>query len=199
MNSAHLHLLTVHVPIVLSPLALVFLLAASRRRRGAGTDPGADEMERIAHWLVVAAAAAGAISFFSGPGALEIVKDELTRPEIAELHAAFGRAAFFLLALVAVGSAQRLVRASGWSPPQRVRRWFTVPEEVGRETAGKPNSTRSTVRLAREGRSRRSNGTGDPAPSDRFRLAVTVGLALACALLFWSGYLGGTLRHPEIG
>lgn len=99
----HLHLAAVHVPIVLSPLALVLFAAALVKRRR--TRAAGGELESLAHLIVLFAALTAGVSFFSGAPAFETAQSELAdKRDLVELHAVVGRGAFFLLALLAAGS-----------------------------------------------------------------------------------------------
>ena len=99
MSAGHLHLLTVHLPVVLCPLALVLFLFARLRY----DTPAA----RIARWLLVASAVVGVPAYFSGPPAFESMEGELApMRDLVELHAVLGRAAFFGLVLLALTALQ---------------------------------------------------------------------------------------------
>ena len=103
VTAAHLHLLTVHLPVILCPLALV-LFACARLRHDT---PAA----RIARWLLVASAAVGVPAYFSGPTTFEAMEAELApMRDLVELHAVLGRAAFFGLVLLALTALQTTLR-----------------------------------------------------------------------------------------
>ncbi len=103
MSAGHLHLLTVHLPVVLCPLALALFLFARLRH----DTPAA----RIARWLLVASAVVGVPAYFSGPPAFESMESELaTVRDLVELHAVLGRAAFFGLVLLALTALQTTLR-----------------------------------------------------------------------------------------
>ncbi|MYI06805.1 MAG: hypothetical protein F4059_05680 [Gemmatimonadetes bacterium] len=103
VSAAHLHLVTVHLPVVLCPLALVLFLFARLRH----DTPAA----RIARWLLVASAVVGVPAFFSGPPAFESMESELAAVrDLVELHAVLGRAAFFGLVLLALTALQTTLR-----------------------------------------------------------------------------------------
>ena len=103
MSATHLHLLTVHVPVVLCPLALVLFLFARLRH----DTPAA----RIARWLLVASAVVGVPAYFSGPPAFESMESEFAPVrDLVELHAVLGRAAFFGLVLLALAALQTSLR-----------------------------------------------------------------------------------------
>ena len=95
--------MTVHLPVLLCPLALVLFCCARLRR-----DTPAS---RIARWLLIAAAAIGVPAYFSGPTAFESMESELAPVrDLVELHAVLGRAAFFGLVLLALAALQTALR-----------------------------------------------------------------------------------------
>ena len=99
MSAGYLHLLTVHLPVVLCPLALVLFLFARLRYD--------TPVARIARWLLVASAVVGVPAYFSGPPAFESMEGELApMRDLVELHAVLGRAAFFGLVLLALTALQ---------------------------------------------------------------------------------------------
>ena len=103
MSAGHLHLLTVHLPVVLCPLALVLFLFARLRY----DTPAA----RIARWLIVASAVVGVPAYFSGPPAFESMESELApMRDLVEQHAVLGRAAFFGLVLLALTALQTTLK-----------------------------------------------------------------------------------------
>lgn len=147
------------------------MVVTSLRRNRVGIS--GNELELLAHWLLVTAALAGGISFFSGVGAFELMEIELREMrDLVELHSVVGRGAFFLLLLLAVGSAQSIARLARWTPPRWLHRFFTTSPAPG---AGDMSAER--------------------APSPVLRRALMVGLTLTCCLLVWTGYLGGSIRH----
>ena len=114
MSAAHLHLLTVHLPVILCPLALVLFVCARLRH----DTPAA----RIGRWLLVASAAVGVPAYFSGPTAFEAMESELApMRDLVELHAVLGRAAFFGLVLLALTALQTTLREIQEEP---VPRWL---------------------------------------------------------------------------
>ncbi len=114
MSAAHLHLLTVHLPVVLCPLALVLFVCARLRH----DTPAA----RIGRWLLVASAAVTVPAYFSGPVAFESMESELApMRDLVELHAVLGRAAFFGLILLALTALQTTLRELQEEP---VPRWL---------------------------------------------------------------------------
>ena len=121
MTAAHLHLVTVHLPVVLCPLALTLFVCARLRH----DTPAA----RIARWMLVAAAAVGVPAYFSGPPAFESMEAELAAVrELVELHAVLGRAAFFGLVLLALAALQAALREMQEEP---VPRWLHATVVVG--------------------------------------------------------------------
>ena len=121
MSAAHLHLLTVHLPVILCPLALVLFLCARLRR---DTPPA-----RIARWLLVASAVVGVPAYFSGPTAFESMESELAPfRDLVELHAVLGRAAFFGLVLLALAALQTALREMQEEP---VPPWLHAVVVVG--------------------------------------------------------------------
>jgi len=66
MNSAHLHLMLVHIPIVLMPLGLILLVIKNWKNR---------EYSKTALSIFIAAAIFGIVAFLLGEGAEDIVED----------------------------------------------------------------------------------------------------------------------------
>lgn len=228
LNAVHLHLLVVHVPILFAPLGLAFMAIAYLKRRsivaGRGSPevastaaaaeaengdvggaageagatageagrttgdaggaiaelsraPTATHLEYIAHWLVIVSAATAGVAFFSGGPTLELMAEELAElRDVAELHGLVGRGAFILLVLLSAGSVQVVVRLGGRTAPAWLTWFFSTAA---------PDETEAPRR-------------SEPPPA-WLRATMAAGLALACGLLAWSGYLGGSLRHPGIG
>ena len=114
VSAAHLHLLTVHMPVILCPLALVLFVCARLRHDA----PAA----RIGRWLLVASAAAAVPAYFSGPIAFEAMESELApMRDLVELHAVLGRAAFFALILLGLAALQTTIREM---QEETVPRWL---------------------------------------------------------------------------
>lgn len=114
MDSAALHLATVHLCLPLLASGWVLLLAARL---------WPDERPfRLGLLLVVAAAVAGAVAYYSGPGAHQVLVDggfatEGTRP-VVETHALWGRGLFVALGLLgAVALQASLQFLQGERPP----------------------------------------------------------------------------------
>ncbi len=112
MNAAHLHLLAVHLPVVLCPLVVV-LLAVGRLRRS-------DGLEKTGYAILIFAAAAGTVAFYSGPSAFEMLQEKLSdQRQLVESHAAVARAAFIVALVAAAVALQALLQFAQEEPPAR--------------------------------------------------------------------------------
>ena len=102
MSAAHLHLMIVHLPVVLCPLALIFL--AIDRFRGS-------HRPTAGYGLLLAAGALGIVAYYSGPSAYEQLEGVLAgEKDWVEQHAVAGRAAFVTLILAGVLALQAILR-----------------------------------------------------------------------------------------
>ena len=102
MTAAHFHLLIVHVPIVLCPLALVVLMVDGRRE----SPPSV-----FGYVLLMVAGLLGGLAYYSGPSAYEQLQTTLAADkEWVEQHAVIGKAAFVVLILVSVLALQIVLR-----------------------------------------------------------------------------------------
>jgi uncharacterized membrane protein len=116
MSPGHLHLLAVHLPVVLTPVAAILL--------GVGYLRKSEDLVRAAYWLLVASVVAGGAAYFSGPSAFENMEAELGPVrDLVETHAVLGKAAFFGLVLLAVGSVQALLQGHQEEPTPGWLKW----------------------------------------------------------------------------
>ncbi|MEO0559130.1 MAG: hypothetical protein AAF170_13210 [Bacteroidota bacterium] len=123
MTADHVHLVAVHVPVVLTPLALVLLcLGAWRGRASTSAESGRSAATLIAtgRWLLLVSAVVGGVAYFSGPPAFESIETELEAVrDLVELHAVLGRAAFFGLVLLALPTINAMFREFEDEAPSR--------------------------------------------------------------------------------
>ena len=91
MNAAHLHLMTVHVPVVgCWGLFILFLLSAHFRD---------ERLFKISCWLLLSILLLATVAYFSGPPAYELLGDRYQLDqETVEFHAVLARSC--LLAMV---------------------------------------------------------------------------------------------------
>ena len=123
MTAVHLHLLVVHLPVILCPLALALLgLDAARRI----------ERPLTGYLLLVVAAAFGIVAFYSGPSAYESLQDLLAaeKPRVED-HAVIARAAFVVVVLSGVLALQTLLQYLQGEVPAKVLRWAVVLTALG--------------------------------------------------------------------
>ncbi|MDA8018492.1 MAG: hypothetical protein MPN21_13705 [Thermoanaerobaculia bacterium] len=114
MSPAHLHLAIVHVPVVLCPLATVLLIVAMVR--GKAGDPHA----QLGWVLLIVAAIASLVAYYSGPPAFEQLQGSRTNiQDLVEDHAVLGRAAFVGMVLLGVLAIQGLLRFAQDESPAR--------------------------------------------------------------------------------
>lgn len=112
MNAAHIHLLTVHLPVVLCPLVAVLLAAGAFRQN--------DGLLRLGYTILIVCAAAGAVAFYSGPSAFEMLQEKLAEErDLVEDHAAIARAAFIATLVAAALGLQALLQFAQEEPPAR--------------------------------------------------------------------------------
>lgn len=112
MNAPHIHLLAVHLPVVLCPL-VVALLALGWLRKS-------DGLEKTGYAILIFAAAAGTIAFYSGPSAFEMLQEKLSdERQLVEDHAAIARAAFIVALLAGAVAIQALLQFAQEEPPVR--------------------------------------------------------------------------------
>ncbi|MEM9596618.1 MAG: DUF2231 domain-containing protein [Acidobacteriota bacterium] len=115
MTAAHIHLMVVHLPVVGCPLVLALLVLGHLLRE--------DLLLRVGYGLLVMCAAFGAMAYYSGPSAYELLEARLA-PEKAwvEHHAVLARVAFVGLVLLGVVAAQALLQFFQEEPPARALR-----------------------------------------------------------------------------
>lgn len=120
MTAAHLHLMVVHLPVVLCPVALGLMAYAMWRRE--------DAVLKVGYVLLIVAAAMSAVAFYSGPPAYDLIREERAAekaylgPEaqaIVEDHAVAARAAFLCVLLAGVLALQALLQFFQDEPPAR--------------------------------------------------------------------------------
>ena len=132
MTAHHIHLVAVHIPVVLTPLALVLLSLAAMRSRGTPTataQSSAGTLNATGRWLILFSAVVGGVAYFTGPIAFESLESEFEAVrDLVELHAVIGRGAFFGLILLAVPALQAILREVQEEPPLR---WLNVTVIVG--------------------------------------------------------------------
>ncbi len=94
---AWLHVVVVHVPVVIAPVAL-YLLTRGRRNNP-------HEFLRLGHFLVLIVALTSAVAYFTGPTTVEWWQNQdLFDQDALEDHGLWGRISFTLLALAGAGS-----------------------------------------------------------------------------------------------
>lgn len=100
----HVYLVTVQVPVVLTPLALILLgLGAWRGRAGSKPGSSAATLTATGRCLILFRVIMAGVAYFSGPLAFESLETELEAVRnLVELHAVLGKAAFFGLVLLAI-------------------------------------------------------------------------------------------------
>lgn len=112
MNAAHIHLLAVHLPVVLCPLVVV-LLALGKLKKS-------DGLEKTGYAILIFAAAAGSVAFYSGPSAFEMLQEKLSdNRQLVEDHAAIARAAFIVALVAGAVAIQALLQFAQEEPPAR--------------------------------------------------------------------------------
>jgi len=95
MWNTWLHLIVVHIPVLFSPLALIFLFRAMRSKTVSDY--------QLAYSFVIIVALTSTVSYFTGQGAAEWLTDILTLEQnLLEDHALWGRVAFTILLLAGV-------------------------------------------------------------------------------------------------
>ncbi len=118
MSAAHLHLMVVHLPVVLCPLGILFLLIDSLRGH---------DRSMTGFVLLLSAAVLGVVAYYSGPSAYEQLEGVLlTEKEWVEQHAVAGRAAFVTLILAGVLALQAVLRELQEEPVSKGLRWAVV-------------------------------------------------------------------------
>lgn len=93
MNAAHVHLASVHLPVV-GILATLALLALSLWLRS-------DLLFKVSCGFALACAAASALAYFSGGYAYDLMKPDIDA-SLAESHALIGRAALLTMTLAGI-------------------------------------------------------------------------------------------------
>lgn len=106
------------------PLAFVLLgLGAWRGRAADNAERGSSAATLVAtgRWLIVVSAVVGGVAYFTGPPAFESIETELEAVrDLVELHAVLARAAFFGLVLLAIPTANAVIRALDEEAPSRL-------------------------------------------------------------------------------
>lgn len=116
MNAAHLHLMVVHLPVVLCPLVLALLAWGQLRQN--------DGLLRQGYTILIVCAAAGAVAFYSGPSAFEMLQEKLSADrDLVEDHAAIARAAFIVTLVAGALALQALLQFAQEEPPAR---WLRI-------------------------------------------------------------------------
>ena len=127
MSALQLHLAVVHLPVVLCPLAAVFLLVAMARNEAG------EPLLRLGWVLLLVAALGSLTAYYSGPSAFEQLNEQMPGgapageaariQDLVEDHAVLGRTAFVGMVLVGVLALQGLLQfLQGESPA----RWLRV-------------------------------------------------------------------------
>ncbi|MGE4619206.1 MAG: hypothetical protein AAEJ04_05290, partial [Planctomycetota bacterium] len=97
MGSTWAHLLVVHIPVLLSPVALFFLIRAMRS--SATTD------FKLAHSFVLICAIASIVAYLTGPTAAEWLAERIDMiQEQVENHGLWGRISFTVMVLAGAAS-----------------------------------------------------------------------------------------------
>ena len=102
MGSTWVHLLVVHVPVLLCPVALFFLIRATR---------SATESDfKIGNAFVLISAIAAVIAYFTGTSAAEWLDGiiELDQEQVED-HGLWGRISFTVMAIAGVGSLMAII------------------------------------------------------------------------------------------
>lgn len=112
MTAAHIHLISVHLPVVGVLFALAVLVIALLS--------GRDLLLKLAYGTLLFSAAVAAVAYYSGPAAYDALQQALRGDEHwVEQHAAVGRAFFFALVLAAIAALQALLQFAQGEPPPR--------------------------------------------------------------------------------
>lgn len=121
MNAAHLHLMTVHVPVVGSwGLFILFLLSAHFRD---------ERLFKISCWLLLSVLLLATVAYFSGPPAYELLGDRYQLDqETVEFHAVLARSC--LLAMVVLSMVVGNALIQGFQK-EAVPRWQRTVIIVG--------------------------------------------------------------------
>ncbi|MEM7415140.1 MAG: hypothetical protein AAF389_06575 [Gemmatimonadota bacterium] len=123
MTANHLHLVAVHVPVVLMPLAFVLLAIGWWKGRPSSSEASSASAATLlatGRSLIVVSAVVGGVAYYTGPIAFESLETELEAArDLVELHAVIGRAAFFGLILLVVPTVQAVVREIQEEPRSR--------------------------------------------------------------------------------
>ncbi|MEC9477043.1 MAG: hypothetical protein VX764_08405 [Planctomycetota bacterium] len=102
MGSTWVHLLVVHVPVLICPVALFFLIRAARS--------GSESDFKIGNALVLISAIAAVIAYFTGVSAAEWLDGiiELDQEQVED-HGLWGRISFTIMAIVGVVSLMAII------------------------------------------------------------------------------------------
>lgn len=123
MTANHLHLVAVHVPVVLLPLAFVLLSMGAWRGRPSADAEGkrsAGTLVATGRTLILVCAVVGGVAYYTGPVAFEALESEFEAArDLVEFHAVIARGAFFGLILLVVPTIQAMVREIQEEPPLR--------------------------------------------------------------------------------
>ncbi|QDT86092.1 hypothetical protein [Gimesia chilikensis] len=121
MNAAHLHLMTVHVPVVgCWGLFILFLLSAHLRD---------ERLFKISCWLLLSVLLLATVAYFSGPPAYELLGDQYQLDqETVEFHAVLARSC--LLAMVVLSMVVGNALIQGFQK-EAVPRWQRTVIIVG--------------------------------------------------------------------
>ena len=104
--------MAVHLPVVLTPLVLLLLAIGQWKKR--------DGLLQLGYAILIACAAAGAVAFYSGPSAFEMLQEKLTlERDLVEDHAAIARAAFIVTLVAGALAIQALLQFAQEEPPAR--------------------------------------------------------------------------------
>ena len=111
MGSTWAHLLVVHVPVLLSPVAFFFLIRAFRSTT--------DSDFKIAHGFVLICAIASVVAYFTGGTAAEWLAEKIALDqELLESHGLWGRIAFTIMSLAGVASLVAVIAYMQGERPQ---------------------------------------------------------------------------------
>lgn len=112
MSAVHIHLLSVHLPVVGVLFALGLLCLGHVLRR--------DILVRVGYGAILLSAAVAAVAYYSGPTAHEQLREVLVGEETwVEQHAVASRAFFVALVITAVLALQGQLQFAQQEPPPR--------------------------------------------------------------------------------
>jgi len=117
----HFHLVSVHIPVVLMPLAFILLVMGAWRGRMAYYDAlglSTTTLTTTGRSLILVSAIMAGIAYYTGPIAFESVETQLDAVrDLVEFHAVLGRATFFGIILVAIPTILAVMREFEEEPP----------------------------------------------------------------------------------